>query len=180
MYDSRIEEVLFTKTEIENKCHEIGETLSSVYKGKTPIFICMLRGAVPFFAELVKNVTIDIEMDYMYATSYQGTQSKGILDIRLDPSTDISGREVLIVDDIIDTGFTLSQVYKEFIARGASNVKICTLLNKPNRKNGITIDPDFYGFDIPVKYVVGFGMDYNNIMRNLPYIGILKKEFYER
>lgn len=176
MYDSRIEEVLFTKQQIEEKCHELGAILSNDYEGKMPIFLCMLRGALPFYAELVKNITIDMEMEYMYARSYEGTESTGVLDIKLDIGTDIQGRHVLIVDDIIDTGITMSKIYNKLVSRGAASVKICTFLNKPNRKEGIVIEPDYYGYDIPIKFVVGFGMDYNNIMRNLPYIGVLKRE----
>ena len=180
MYDSRIEKVLFTKEQIERKCQELGTMLSNIYKGKTPVFLCMLRGALPFYAELIKNITIDMEMEYMYANSYQGTKSTGVLNIKLDIGIDIRDREVLIVDDIIDTGVTMTKIYKELVSRGAASVKICIFLNKPNRAKGITIEPDYYGYDIPVKYVVGFGMDYNNIMRNLPYIGVLRQEIYQK
>lgn len=180
MYDSRIEKVLFTKEQIEEKCQELGAMLSNIYKGKTPVFLCMLRGALPFYAELIKNITIDMEMEYMYASSYQGTKSTGVLNIKLDVGIDIRNREVLIVDDIIDTGVTMTKIRDELVARGAASVKICTFLNKPNRAEGITIEPDYYGYDIPVKYVVGFGMDYNNIMRNLPYIGVLKQSIYQQ
>lgn len=179
MYDSRMEEILFTKEQIEAKCQELGAVLSRDYKGKTPVLLCMLRGALPFYAELVKNITIDMEMEYMYANSYRGTESTGVLNIRLDIGIDIKQRDVLIVDDIIDTGITMTKIYDELVSRGAASVKICTFLNKPNRGKGITIEPDYYGYDIPVKYVVGFGMDYNNIMRNLPYIGVLKQEVYQ-
>lgn len=179
MYDSRIKEVLFTKEEIEQKCRRLGEILSEQYRGRTPVFVCLLRGALPFYAELIKNITIDMETDYMYASSYQGTKSTGILNIHLDLTADIKNRDVLLVDDIIDTGITMSKIYENLTARGASSIKICTLLNKHNRQNNITLEPDFYGFDIPLKYVVGFGMDYHNLMRNLPYIGILKEELYQ-
>jgi len=173
-----MEEILFTEEQIQQVCKKLGMEISKRYKETCPILICMLRGALPFYAELVKHITIDMEMDFMYVTSYQGTESTGKLDIRLDLNTDIKGRHVVIVDDIIDTGITMTKIHDELVARKAASVKICTLLNKPNRKNGITLQPDFYGFDIPVKYVAGFGMDYNNIMRNLPYIGILRQEIY--
>lgn len=179
MYDDRIEEVLFTREQIEEKCKELGKKLSSCYKGKKPILICMLRGALPFYAELIKNISIDMEMEYMYASSYEGTESTGKLIIHLDIKTELLGRDVIIVDDIMDTGITMAKIYDELAARGPASIKICTFLNKPNRGEGITIEPDYYGYDIPVKYVVGFGMDYNNIMRNLPYIGVLKQEIYK-
>ncbi len=175
MQDARIEEILFTKEQIEEKCRQLGEILSKIYEGRVPVLICMLRGALPFYAELIKNITIDMEMDFMYASSYQGTKSSGNLEIHLDLGSKVKNRDVLIVDDLMDTGVTMAKVYEELTARGASSVSICTLLNKPNRKEGITLEPDYYGFDIPNRYVVGFGMDYNNLMRNLPYIGVLKQ-----
>jgi len=180
MYDSRIEKILFTKEQIEKKCRELGEKISEEYMGKQPLLICLLRGALPFYAELIKNITIDMEMDFMYVSSYQGAKSTGNLNIRLDLGTNIEGRNVIIIDDIIDTGVTMTKIRDELVARGAASVKICTFLNKPNRAEGITIEPDYYGYDIPKKYVVGFGMDYNHIMRNLPYIGVLKQSIYQQ
>lgn len=175
-----IEEVLVTNEQIVERCEQLGKQISKDYAGKTPIVIGLLRGAVPFMAELIKHIDEHLEIDFLDVSSYEGTNSTGKVIIRRDILSDIKDRDVLFVEDIVDTGLTLSEVQKEYSKRNPKSMEVVTLLDK---KEGRIIDdfkPKYVGFNIPKKFVVGFGLDYNELYRNLPYIGVLKRSVYEK
>lgn len=175
-----IEEVLVTNEQIIERCEQLGKQISKDYAGKTPIVIGLLRGAVPFMAELIKHIDEHLEIDFLDVSSYEGTNSTGKVIIRRDILSDIKDRDVLFVEDIVDTGLTLSEVQKEYSKRNPKSMEVVTLLDK---KEGRIIDdfkPKYVGFNIPKKFVVGFGLDYNELYRNLPYIGVLKRSVYEK
>lgn len=175
-----IEEVLITKEMIEDKCKEIGELITNDYQGKTPILIGLLKGCVPFMAELIKHIECDIEIDFIDVSSYDGVESTGKIKLTKDVDSDVKNRHILLVDDIIDTGLTLKEVLGIFRARGVASVETVTLLNKPKGRTVNGVEPKYVGYVIPNRFVVGFGLDYNELYRNLPYIGVLKKSIYEK
>lgn len=173
-----IKEVLFTKKDIENKCAEIGGQLTEEYKEKFPLVIGVLKGATPFMADLVRHIDTHLEMDFMDVSSYgSGTRSTGEVKIIKDLDAKVEGRELIIVEDIIDSGLTLSYLVDLFKYRKAKSVKIVTLLDKPEGRTA-KIKADVIGFEVPNAFVVGYGLDYNEKYRNLPYIGILKSHVY--
>ncbi|MBA4601265.1 hypoxanthine phosphoribosyltransferase [Thermoactinomyces mirandus] len=179
MYED-IAETLLTKEQIQKKVQELGRIVSEEYKGLNPLCICVLKGAVPFMADLIREMTIPIEVDFMAVSSYgNSTTSSGVVRIMKDLETSIEGRHVLIVEDIIDSGLTLSYLVELLKGRKAASVKIITMLDKPERRK-VDLRPDYSGFTIPDAFVVGYGLDYAEKYRNLPYIGILKKEVYTR
>ena len=144
--------------------------------------ICILKGAVMFYSDLLRNIPIPLTMDFMAVSSYGNkTKSSGEVEIRKDLSTSIEGKHVIIVEDIVDSGFTLSYLTRMLASRGAASVKLCTLLDKPARRApGITLKSDYSGFVVGDEFVVGYGLDYAEYYRNLPYIGVLKPEVYEK
>jgi hypoxanthine phosphoribosyltransferase len=173
-----IQSVLLSESEIDQKVRELGKKISEDYEGKNPLVICVLKGAAPFMSDLVKRMPIPLEMDFMAVSSYgQQTKSSGVVKIIKDLDTPVEGRHVLIVEDIIDSGLTLSYLADLLRRRNAQSVKIVTLLDKPGRRT-IHLEPDYCGFTIPDAFVVGYGLDYAEKYRNLPYIGILKPEIY--
>ena len=176
-----IESVLLTEEQIQNRVKELGAQLAADYKDEDPVMICILKGSTLFFADLVRAMPIKLTMDFMAVSSYgRATKSSGEVEIRKDLSGSIEHRHAIIVEDIIDSGFTLSYLTRMLSARGAKSIKICTLLDKPARRApGITLKADYAGFVIPDAFVVGYGLDYAEFYRNLPYIGILKPEVYE-
>ena len=159
----------------------MGQAIARDYEGKEPILVCILKGAVMFYADLCRAIPIPMNMDFMAVSSYGNrTKTSGEVEIRKDLSYPIDGRHVIIVEDIVDSGFTLSYLSRVLSNRGAASVRICTLLDKPERRApGITIKADYYGFTIGNEFVVGYGLDYAEKYRNLPYIGVLKPEIYE-
>lgn len=175
-----IECVLLNEEQIEARCRELAAEIEQDYRarGITPIVVGLLKGSVPFMAELIKYFHDPIEIDFMSVSSYSDTQSVG--DVKIDKDMDLSSRNknVLIVEDIVDTGRTLREVKKLFYNKGALDVKIVSLLDKPDRRV-VDIEADFVGFKVPNEFVVGYGLDYNQRYRNLPYIGVLKPEIYE-
>lgn len=175
-----IEKVLLTEEQIETRCRELAAEIEEDYEARNiqPIVVGLLKGSVPFMAELIKYFRHPIEIDFMSVSSYQGTESVG--DVKIDKDMDLSskGKHVLIVEDIVDTGRTLAEVKKLFYNKGAEEVKIVSLLDKPERRI-VDIQADFIGFTVPNEFVVGYGLDYNQKYRNLPYIGVLKPEIYE-
>lgn len=175
-----IEKVLVTEEEIAAKCKEIGQTLSKEYAGKFPLAIGVLKGALPFMSDVLKNVDTYLEMDFMDVTSYggQNIRSSGEVKIVKDLDTKVEGRDLLIVEDIIDSGLTLSYLVDLFKYRQAKSIKIVTLLDKPKRRTA-DIKADVIGFEVPNEFVVGYGLDYNEKYRNLPYIGVLKSDVYQ-
>lgn len=174
-----IEKILLTKEEIEKKVTELGQEITAAYAGKKPLVICVLKGAAPFMTDLIRHIELPIEIDFMAVSSYgSSTESSGVVRILKDLETSSEGRDVLIVEDIIDSGLTLRYLVDLLKSRNVSSVRIATLLDKPGRRT-IDLTPDFLGFSIPDEFVVGYGLDYNEQYRNLPYIGILKREVYE-
>ncbi|CAM3692497.1 hypoxanthine phosphoribosyltransferase [Marinicrinis lubricantis] len=173
-----IKEVLYSEEQIQAKIQELGETIAKEYEGKNPLVICVLKGAFIFMADLVKRVNIPLEMDFMAVSSYgQSTKSSGVVKIIKDLDVTVEHRDVLIVEDIIDSGLTLSYLIDILKRRNASSVKIVTLFDKPARRT-VDLTPDYYGFELPDSFVVGYGLDYAEKYRNLPFIGVLKEEVY--
>lgn len=169
--------VLLSEQELRERIAQMGETLSKEYAGKNPLFVGILKGVVVFFADMIRAVAIPCEIDFMAVSSYSGTESTGSLKIKKDLGVDIRGRHVVILEDILDTGLTLSRTVELLKEREPASLKICTLLDKPDRRTA-PIQADYVGFTIPNEFVVGFGLDYNERYRNLPYVGILKPEAY--
>ncbi|HOH58671.1 MAG TPA: hypoxanthine phosphoribosyltransferase [Bacilli bacterium] len=173
-----VEEVLLTNEEIKNRCKELGEEVTKDYAGKRLVLICLLKGSVPFATELSTHINLDLEMEFLRASSYDGTNSKGQVKIDYLFTGNLEGKDVLIVEDIIDTGLTLDVVVRELKKMNPKSLEIIALLNKKDVNTGLKSKPKYVGFDIPNKFVVGFGLDYNELYRNLNFIGVLKKEVY--
>lgn len=172
-----IESILLSEAKIHARIAELGKELSREYAGKNPLFVGVLKGVVVFYADMVRAITIPCEFDFMAVSSYSGTESTGKLNIKKDLGCDITGRHVVILEDILDTGFTLSRTVELLKGRNPASLKICTLLDKPERREA-EIEADYVGFTIPNMFVVGYGLDYNERYRNLPYVGVLKPEAY--
>ena len=168
--------VLIPEETVDAKIKEIGEQISKDYAGKEVHLICILKGGVFFACELAKRITVPVSLDFMQVSSYGSSSVSGELKILKDGQIDVNGKNVIIAEDIIDSGNTLSALVKLLKKRGA-NVEICTLLSKPARRE-TQVDVKYEGFEIPDEFVVGYGMDYDERFRNLPYIGILKREVY--
>nr|MBQ8244861.1 hypoxanthine phosphoribosyltransferase [Oscillospiraceae bacterium] len=176
-----IQKILLTEEQIKAKIKELGEILTAEYEGKNPIVVGVLKGVVMFYADMIREIKTPCQMDFMWVSSYSGTHSTGNMMVRQDLSADIKDRHVLILEDIFDTGNSLDFTVKHLSARGPASVKVCTLLDKPDRRNPrVTLQADYTGFTIPNEFVVGYGLDYNEYYRNLPYIGILKPEVYTK
>ena len=176
-----IQEILLTEKQIQDKVAELAGILSREYAGKNPVFVGVLKGVVMFFADMLKHITVPCQMDFMWISSYQGTQSTKQMLVRQDVSQDLKGRHVVILEDIFDTGNSLDFTYKHLLAKEPASLKICTLLDKPERRNpDVTLQADYVGYAVPDEFVVGYGLDYNEHYRNLPYVGILKPEVYKR
>ena len=174
-----IEKVLITEQQLKDRIRELGEELSREYEGKNPIIIGVLKGVVVFYADMVRQITVPCQFDFMWVSSYHGTESTGKMDVKRDISTDIKGRHVLILEDIFDTGNSLNFTYNHLLSKEPASLKICTLLDKPEGRNPqVTLEADYTGFKIPNEFVVGYGLDFNEYYRNLPYVGVLKPEAY--
>ena len=177
--EQNIQEILLTEAQIQAKVQELGKILSEEYRDKKPVVIGVLKGVVVFYADMIRQLKIPCEMDFMWVSSYEGTDSTGSVIVKRDIGADIRGRHVLILEDIFDTGNSLSFVHKHLSEKEPASLKICTLLDKPSRrKPGVTLQADYVGFTIPNAFVVGYGLDYDEYYRNLPYIGVLKPEAY--
>ncbi|GAA3411720.1 hypoxanthine phosphoribosyltransferase [Paenibacillus hodogayensis] len=175
-----IQSILFTEEEIQHKVNELGEQLSRDFDNRNPLVICVLKGAFVFMSDLVKRMTIPLEIDFMAVSSYgQATRSSGVVKIIKDLDVPVEGRDVLIVEDIIDSGLTLSYLIDVLERRNALSVSIVTLFDKPAGRS-VELEPDYKGFTLPHEFVVGYGLDYAEKYRNLPYIGILKREVYAK
>ena len=176
-----IKEILLTEEQIRDKVAELGAQLSKDYAGKDPVFVGVLKGVVVFYADIIRRISIPCQMDFMWISSYAGTNSTGTMQVKRDVSQDLEGRHVVILEDIFDTGNSLEFTYNHLLSKNPASLKICTLLDKPERRRpGVTIQPDYTGFVIPNAFVVGYGLDFNEFYRNLPYVGILKPEAYEK
>lgn len=173
-----IDHILISREDINKKCKEIGQQLTVEYEGKFPLVIGVLKGALPFMSDIIRNIETHLEMDFMDVSSYGGEmRSSGEVKIVKDLDTKAEGRDLLIIEDIIDSGLTLSYLVDLFKYRKAKSIKIVTLLDKPSGRTA-AIKADLVGFEVPNEFVVGYGLDYDQKYRNLPYIGVLKPEVY--
>ena len=176
-----LHEMLISEEPVRSRIAELGEELTRDYAGKDPIIVGVLKGVVVFYADMIRQIKVPCQMDFMWISSYQGTDSTGQMVVKRDVAGEVKGRHVLILEDIYDTGNSLDFTYRHLLAKEPASLKICTLLDKPERrKPGITLKPDYVGFTVPNAFVVGYGLDYNEHYRNLPYVGILKPEVYEK
>ena len=174
------DKVLISKEDIEKKVLEISKQISADYMGLNPLFVCILKGSVFFTADLLRNVTTPAQIDFMVVSSYgSGTTSSGTLNIKKDLSVDIKGKHVIVVEDIIDSGNTLYLLKDLLLSREPASVKICTLLDKPDRRIK-EVEVDYCGFKIPDEFVVGYGLDYDENYRTLPDIRVLSRSVYEK
>lgn len=174
-----IRDILLTESEIAERVQNLGDQLSKDYHGLNPLVICVLKGAFLFMGDLVRRMDTPVEVDFMAVSSYgAASESSGVVRIMKDLDTPVDGRHVLIVEDIIDTGLTLQYLMDLLRRRNASSLKVVTLLDKPERRT-VGLNPDYCGLAIPDEFVVGYGLDYAERYRNLPYIGVLKPEIYK-
>lgn len=176
-----IEKILLSEQQIQTRIQELGEILTKEYADKNPVIVGVLKGVVVFYADMIRRIQVPCQMDFMWISSYAGTDSTGKMLVRQDVSADIKGRHVLILEDIFDTGNSLEFTVNHLKKQNPASIKICTLLDKPERRRaGVTLKADYVGFTIPNAFVVGYGLDYNEKYRNLPYVGILKPEVYAK
>ncbi|MBM6967414.1 hypoxanthine phosphoribosyltransferase [Pseudoramibacter alactolyticus] len=173
-----IEKVLLTEEQLRTRIRELGRNITADYRDKPLLALCILRGSFIFFADLVRSVGIPVEVAFMHAASYfADTKSSGEVQLPDEAMLAVGGKNVLIVEDIVDSGRTLNALKETLLGKNVSSLKIATLLDKPERRV-VDIDVDYCGFQVPDEFVVGYGLDYNQRYRNLPYIGILKREIY--
>ncbi len=176
-----IQEILLSEEQIKNRVAQLGQELLRDYGDKNPVFVGVLKGVVVFYADMIRAFDAPCELDFMRVSSYRGTQSTGNVVVRQNVTVDLTGRHVVILEDILDTGRSLEFVCDHLRRKGAASVKICTLLDKPEgRAPGVTLRADYVGFTIPNAFVVGYGLDFDEKYRNLPYVGILKPETYSK
>ena len=169
-------DVMIEEAAVNARIIELGEEISRDYAGKTVYLICILKGSVYFTCELAKRITVPVVMDFMQCSSYgAATKSSGVVKLSKDLDMAITGRDVIIIEDIIDSGRTLSHLKNLLGQRGPASLKICTLLDKPDRRV-VDVDVEYTGFQIEDKFVVGYGLDYDQLYRNLPYIGVVEFE----
>ncbi len=174
-----VKKILFTKEEIQARIKELGKQIQEDYKdAKKLLVIGILKGSCVFFADLIREINLPIEIEFMSVSSYQDSSiSSGEVKITKDVNTSVAKKHVLFVEDIIDTGFTMSKVMEMFRERGANSVKLCSLLSKPDRRK-VEIEIDYLGFTIPDEFVIGYGLDFAEKYRNLPYVGVLDESVY--
>ncbi len=174
-----IREILISEEALKAKIAELGAKITEDYKGKELLLVCVLKGAVIFVSDLMRHIDLPLDIDFMAISSYGSeTKSSGVVRILKDLNTGIEGKHVLIVEDIIDSGLTLSYLVDNLRSRGPESVEICTILDKPERRS-IDLDIKYTGFQVPDEFVVGYGLDYAEKYRNLPYIAVLKEEVYQ-
>ncbi|MCE5192338.1 MAG: hypoxanthine phosphoribosyltransferase [Candidatus Cryosericum sp.] len=174
-------EVLVSTDEIQKRTAELGQQIGHDYQGRNPLMICILRGAVVFLSDLMRAVPIHVTVDFMGISSYGGTNmdSTGVIKITRDVDTNVAHRDVIIVEDIVDTGLTMRALVDLLNTRAPRSVEICTLLSKPQRRK-VDVEIKYCGFEVPNKFVIGYGLDYDENYRNLPFVGVLKPEVYEK
>ena len=174
-----LERILVTKEEIDQKVRELGQRIAADYAGKNPVMVCILKGACVFFTDLIRQIPLPLTTDFMAISSYgSATKTSGVVRILKDLDNDILGKDVIIVEDIVDTGITLNYLMKILIQRGAASLRIAALLDKTARRKVPDLQVDYVCFNIPDAFVVGYGLDYNQKYRNLPDIGILSPRIY--
>jgi len=173
-------EVLIPEKEIAKAVAKLGKQISKDYEGRDLIMVSVLKGSVVFMADLMRHITIPCSIDFMSVSSYgSGTKTSGVVKIVKDLDANLAGRNLLIVEDILDSGMTLAYLSKMLKDRGAASIRIATLLDKPDRRQA-DVKADYFCFSVPDKFVVGYGLDYDEKYRNLPYVGVLKPEIYEK
>ena len=174
-----IDHVLLTQEQIARRVAELAHEIATDYLGKDLVFVGILKGAVVFFADLIRALTMPVAIDFMAISSYgSATRSAGVVRILKDLDRDILGKHVIVVEDIVDSGLTLKYLKENLLGRGAASLKLCALLDKPSRRK-VDLYADYQGFTIPDEFVVGYGLDFAEKYRNLPYIGVLRREVYE-
>jgi hypoxanthine phosphoribosyltransferase len=174
-----IKEILLSQEQIQAKVKELAKLLTEEYADKDPVFVGVLKGVVMFFADVVRQVQIPCQIDFMWISSYGSGTTSGRMEVKKDVSADLKGRHVVILEDIFDSGNSLDFTYRHLLSKEPASLKICTLLDKPERRNpAVTLVPDYVGFTVPNEFVVGYGLDFNEHFRNLPYVGVLKPEAY--
>ena len=177
--EKNIEKILLSEEQIQAKVQELAKILSEEYADKDPVFVGVLKGVVVFFGDMVKRINIPCQIDFMWISSYEGTNTSR-MQVKRDVSADLKGRHVVILEDIFDTGNSLEYTYHHLMSKEPASLKICTLLDKPARRNpNVTVKADYTGFVIPNEFVVGYGLDFDEHYRNLPYVGVLKPEAYQ-
>lgn len=175
-----VDYIMLTEKQIKSRIKAVAKQLDKLYEGRKPVVVCILKGSSVFFSDLIRQMKTTLTIDFMSVSSYgSGTKSTGEIKIRTDLSTDIQGRDVLIVEDIIDSGNTLYHLKKLLNARAPASVNIVTLLDKPERRE-VPIEPEYTCFVIEDEFVIGYGLDYDEEYRNLPYVGVLKRCVYEK
>lgn len=174
-----IKKVVVTEEQIKNICQKMGTQISKDFQNEIPLFIGLLKGCQPFMSDLLKFVSIYSQIDYMDVSSYEGTSSTGQIKINKDITCDVQNRSIIIIDDIVDTGRTIKAVSDILLNRGAKTITVATLLDKPEGRL-VPVDVKYSGTSIPNEFVIGYGLDYNELYRNLPYIGVLKEEVYTK
>ena len=177
--DGDVAQVLITEDELRSKVSELGGLITRDYADRSLILVSVLKGSLPFMADLMRQIRVPLQIDLMEVSSYGGTatETSGLVRIMKDLSSPIEGRDVLIVEDIIDTGLTLNYLLRYLRGKNPRSLRICALLDKPARRL-VEISIDYRGFSIPDQFVVGYGLDYGEVYRNLPYIGVLRPEVY--
>ena len=179
MYDNVIERVLFSEEELKTRIKELGAEIGREYAGRKPLMIGILKGSVMFFADLLREIEGDLEIDFMAISSYgNGVKSSGEVKMIKDLDHKIEGKDVIIVEDIVDSGYTMKFLTGMLSARNPASIRICTLLDKPSRRE-TDVRVDYKGFEVGDEFVVGYGLDYAGLYRNVPFIGILKRSVYE-
>ncbi|MFR3791518.1 MAG: hypoxanthine phosphoribosyltransferase [Blautia massiliensis (ex Durand et al. 2017)] len=179
--DQDIDHILVSEEQLREKVAELGARISRDYEGRDLLMVSILKGGAVFMADLMRAVTIPCAIDFMVVSSYGGAnmESTGLVKIVKDLDADLSGKDVLIVEDILDTGITLSNLLPMLRLRNPRSVKLCTILSKPSRRK-VDLEPDYLGFEVPDEFVVGYGLDFDEKYRNLPYVGVLKPEIYTK
>mmetsp|Transcript_6037 Transcript_6037/g.10382 ORF Transcript_6037/g.10382 Transcript_6037/m.10382 type:complete len:196 (+) Transcript_6037:50-637(+) len=177
--ENDVAQTLFTAEQLNAKCAELGQVLSKDYGGQVPLLVGVLNGAMVFMSDLLKQVSIPVEVDTISVASYGQGATSGELRFRKDVDSDVNGRHVIFIEDIVDTGKTLKKVLEVFSSRGAASVQICALLDKKARREVEGLDLKYVGFECPDEFVVGYGIDYAERYRNLAYVGALKRSVYE-
>lgn len=175
-----VEKVLISEAQLQQRIAELGAEMNALYTDEDyPMLVCILKGGFMFLADLTRQLTFRHEIDFMEISSYGGgTSSSGVVRILLDLASTIEGRHVIIVEDIVDSGHTLTYILRHFAARRPASIRIATLLNKPSRRE-VDVPLDFVGFEVPNEFVMGYGLDYSEQYRNIPFIGVLKANVYQ-
>ena len=175
-----VEQVLYTEEELRRRVKELGAQITADYRGRRPMLVSVLRGSYIFMADLTRAIDLDLTVDFMVVSSYgAGTVSSGQVEIKKDLSDSIEGRDLIIVEDILDSGNTLYYLMDVLKARKPASIRLCTLMDKPDRRTR-PITADYVGFTIPDAFIVGYGLDYDERYRNLPYVGVLKPSVYQK